>query len=427
MVVWQRERRLVWHCLWALGIMALGLILLDLLRALSFFSRIHSWAAVAAGMGMAALGLAFARLLYRDWTLLGGAGMPPVMGDDWRERSHPALRGYCRQWHAYLRRLARNPQLGAELKAVLGQQAADIADTLGAHPLNDDLRRQLEAVLQAVVPTLQAALDEARARAMRQAVRDVMLACALSPRHTGDLLVLGAGLWRLGQRLVHLVAGALSLREQVRLAGACGQTVAALDLPAVRQALLVNLDARWPIKGPGVDDVRHGLEAGVVVAAGGYAVWDRLGALRPWSPPAAAACLAARGPAMLREVGEICVREVLPILKPRLLAAMPETVTAQPGFWDTAGASLPFALEAAGHALALSSPAAPVANPVYERADSGAAFYNGHGGRAPLPRAGSAPAAPRRRHRTGHRKVRGIGEVWSTFIQRIKYSKTQPD
>lgn len=172
-------------------------------------------------------------------------------------------------------------------------------------------------------------LDGEAERIVSECVRDVMLAVALSPYRSADLLMV---LYRNGQMILQL-ARLYQTRpapvEQFRILKDVAAIVAAVNFLNFTEKLVEQLLERVPVLGQLAGDVSQGLGAGLLTSAAGHAAIQRCRSIDPWNRDAARESLAGRMSSFARDVKSIFHSEVLPKLRPRVpdFASVPERIS----------------------------------------------------------------------------------------------------
>ncbi|MHC1727040.1 MAG: YcjF family protein [Syntrophobacteraceae bacterium] len=172
-------------------------------------------------------------------------------------------------------------------------------------------------------------LDREAELIVRDCVRDVMLAVALSPYRSADLLIV---LYRNGQMILQL-ARLYQTRpapiEQFRILKDVVAIVAAVNFLNFTEKLVEQLLERVPVLGQLAGDVSQGFGAGLLTSAAGHAAIHRCKSIDPWNRNAARERLAGRMSSFAKDVKSIFSAEVLPKLRPRVpdFTSVPERIS----------------------------------------------------------------------------------------------------
>jgi len=406
--LWTMVCRISAVVLFFLGLFFLG----ELARLFMLFYRLHP----VAGWTFAALmGLGLVYLLARGfvaWRSIPRALKPPPRPDP-AHPDHDAMAAWCGYLERYLRRMARNPHLPDEARAFARSKAADIVDTLSAHPLNDDLARTIERTETDVLAPLLQSLDELAAAEVRKSVRDVMLAVTFSPYPSVDLLVVLYRNTSMVLRVSRIYRARPSPREELLILRDIMTTVAAVNFLNISRKLMESLLSQIPFIGRVADDIAQGLGAGLLTSVTGHAAMDRCAAYRGWSREEEIQSLGAKTAGFLKDVRDMFTRDLLPDLKTRICAAAPAAESDAPGFWDKVTRGVAAAVDMTARTLDFI-----VIKPV-EASVQGVATAGAFVGRS-VADAGSTIARGARH--AGRSSRRHASRVFQTFAQRIKYT-----
>lgn len=368
-------------------------------------------------------GLAFAVLLLAVllWAMVYGIvhwrrhprvlTAPPL--PDLDEATHPEMREYCSYLARYLGRLADNPNLDETRRAIAREKAADIAEVVGHHPLNDDLRRTIRKTEADVVGPLLADLGAKAEQEVRRSVRDVMLGVTLSPYPSVDLLIVLYRNLAMVTRVIGLYHSRPAAREELRILRDILLAVATVNFIHLNRKLIENLFAQIPVIGRFVDDIGQGLGAGMLTSVAGHAAVRRCTAFRGWNREEEARSLGARSADFLVDVRNLFTRELLPELKSRIAATVPPERAGEPGFWETISAGIGAAVDATARTLDAFILKPAVAG-VQGVAAAGTSLARG------VTRA--TTSAGRASARGGRAASQGAFRVLKTFGQRVKYT-----
>jgi uncharacterized membrane protein YcjF (UPF0283 family) len=326
------------------------IIVLELMRGFAFFYRFSPTAGwtYAAVLAVGAIGGCI--YLLRVWASYPRVLEPPPLPEP-EHASHLEMRRYVEYLSHYLARLSRNPNLEEAQSQSALQQADELREVLGAHPLNEDLRRAIERTEADVVAPLLQHLEDLANQEIRKSVRDVMLGVTLSPYHSVDLVVVVYRNAAMTLRIAGIYRSRPGTPEQLRILRDVLRVVVTVNFLYIGRNLLENLFANIPFVGRVVDDIGQGLGAGLFTSAAGHAALERCAAYRGWSRRAAEDSLASQTKAFLVDVRDLFTRDVLPALRGKLRAEVPTELVNEPGFWDRLSAGIGSAVDLTGNLL----------------------------------------------------------------------------
>jgi uncharacterized membrane protein YcjF (UPF0283 family) len=253
-------------------------VVLELLRGFAFFYRLHPVAGWTYVAGLALLVLYSTWYLYRNWLRLPRVLRAPPFPDNPEQASFHELRDYCAYLVRYQRRLARNRLLEDEQRRLLRASVDSIDDAFGAHPLRDDLIREIQAAENEAIKPALATLEKTASLEVRQSVRDIMLGVTLSPCHSVDVLIVLYRNARMILRIAAIFEGRPDRQEQFYIFKDTLRTIAAVNILNMGRTLVESLFSNLPLVGRAVDDISQGLGAGLLTSATGHA------AKRPSNP-----------------------------------------------------------------------------------------------------------------------------------------------
>ncbi|HPF98858.1 MAG TPA: YcjF family protein [Kiritimatiellia bacterium] len=391
-----------------LGLFFLG----ELARLYMLFYRIHP---IAGWTYAAILGLGFLYVLVRAivaWRSIPRALTPPPR-PDLDHPDHKAMLAYSRYLARFLRRMGRNTHLPQEARSFAREKAADIADTLSAHPLNDDLVRTIQKTENEVIAPLLQSLDELAAGEVRKSVRDVMLGVTFSPYPSVDLLVVLYRNTAMVLRVSRIYRARPSPREELTILRDIMTTVAAVNFLNISRKLMESLLSQIPFIGGVADDIAQGIGAGLLTSVTGHAAMDRSGAFRGWNREEEIQSLGSKTAGFLKDVKDMFTKDLLPDLKPRICAVATPAQADAPGFWEKVIRGVAAAVDATARTLDFIV-IKPATASVQGVATAGAFVTRS------VADAGSSIA--RGAKHAGRSSRRHISRVLQTFGQRIKYT-----
>ncbi|MBP7829511.1 MAG: DUF697 domain-containing protein [Kiritimatiellae bacterium] len=374
-----------------------------LYRIRPLWADIYSWIVVLTLVSI---------LSYILWLLRQHPPIPRPPRVTGREPDHARMRAYLRYLTDYLYHLARNPHLEPDRQGTLLAGARDIRDVLGAHPLNEDLARQiLKTEEQVVLPAL-AALNEKASAEVRHSVRDVMLGVTLSPYQALDLVVVTYRNLAMAGRVVRIYHGRPAPGDSWRILRDILVTVATVNALNVTRRLFASLLSEVPLVGRVVEGIGQGLGAGLMTSITGHAAMDRCMAFRGWNAEEERRSLGERMAGFLTDVRDLFTKDLLPQLKGLIRSGAQPGAADQPGFWDAIARGINSAVD-----LTARVADTIVVQPVVA-VGTGVVQAGSYLTRGAVQAGQTAVRATRRRVR---RTSSGVGRVVRTFGQRLYY------
>lgn len=384
------------------GIFITVIAMLEALRGFAFLYRIHPWAGWTFALFVAAFTLYVLSFIFVRWFRLPKALKPPDLPDHLPDASFKQLRDYSHYLIRYMIRLDRNPLLPQNERAGLSEAIAGLEDVLSAHPLRDDLIREIKKTeIQTVIPRLEQ-LEQLADSEVRRSVRDIMLGVTLSPYHSMDTLIV---LYRnavMVLRIADIFDGRPEKTEQVMILRDTLRTVVAVNVLNMGRTLIEGLFTNVPLIGRVMDDISQGLGAGLLTSATGHAAILRCAAFRPWKREKAVSSIAGQARVFFTDVRNIFSCDILPHLKTRISLSSPARDTEDPGFWNTL---------VQGIAVSVDNTISTMDALLLQPAMAGTRSAS---------RAGSV--AIRATRTAGSTTYRGMARILRTFAQRIKYT-----
>lgn len=326
--------------------------------------------------------------------------------------THDDMKAYVRYLGHVLKRMGANPFLDEPLRQQLRQEAYDMDDTLGAHPLNDDLRgiiaKSSSGVLQAGMARLrEQANGHARAR-MRCIAQDVVE----PPLPIGHCLVVVYHEIALVSEIVETYLGRPALFEHLSVIRDVWQVLAEGRFLALGRDLFASVYANAPPLGRSIDDIGPAMTSIWLTRIITMSAIIRCETLDEWETSAAIRRIEAMTEETVAAIKETLAQDILPILKLRLRHSAPEGTADVPAFSKSIVDGVTKALDTLANTLK-HQPAEKTSllsrrHTVFD-----------HPGIPPEP-------APSERHRKRRRRRGGMFRVLQTFGQRIKYTVGGP-
>jgi hypothetical protein len=248
--------------------------------------------------------------------------VPPPFCD--LETARPrVVKRHARYLIAVQERLAENPFVPAESRALLLAEASGMKKRLGMHGSAFHLVPAMKNSVEQVIGPAIAPLDAEAERRVRSCVRDTMLGVTVSPWRSMDLLVV---LYRNGQMVLEvsqLYHGRPRLRDQIRIFGDVIKIAATVQFLNIGSRLIENMTSWIPLLGRFADDIAQGIGAGLFTSVTGYATIDRCRSFQGWDEAAARAGLGAKLKQFLSDLKGVVADTIMPALRSRIEASTP--------------------------------------------------------------------------------------------------------
>lgn len=415
----------LWNLLVRLTVVAgvlLGFVFLaECLRLFVLFYHIHPLAGFAFA-GIFFIGaLALFIYLWHGLRAYPRALVPPRM-PELPAASHVEMRRYCDYLIEYLDRLTENPNLDGEFTKAAQERIAAIEDTLGAHPLNDDLARTIAKTEEETIAPLLGRLDEKASQEVRRSVRDVMLAVTLSPYPSADILIVLYRNFTMAFRVMRIYRSRPTPREEWQILRDILAVVATVNFLNISRRLIESLFSQVPLIGRVIDDIGQGLGAGLLTSVAGHTAMDRCAAFRGWSNEEEVRSLGARMGNFLTDVKDLFTKDLMPELKGPIRLTVSPNEAEQPGFWDTIARGVASAIDMTAKTVdfLVIKPATAGVQTVAAGVH-GVADVSSRIGRSVI-NASSDTVSQHHNHRHHRPAHGGLGRVLNTFGQRIKYT-----
>jgi len=252
--------------------------------------------------------------------------------------------GRPRQWRRYgryvcryARRLAANPSLTAEQRAMAQATSSELVAVVRSTRNVAELREAITHAEQGTIIPLLETIDTQAAAHVRECMRDVMIAVAVSPYKALDLFIVVYRNLAMVRRVVVSYNARPRLREQLQIGWDILAVVATVNYIHMGRSLIEGLGSRVPGIGRFVDEIAQGVGAGFMTTVVGHAAIDRCRAFRGWNVDAARSGLSARVQDFYRDVRDLFTRDVLPGLLRRIGDTSRETMDRVVGVLDETG------------------------------------------------------------------------------------------
>jgi uncharacterized membrane protein YcjF (UPF0283 family) len=247
---------------------------------------------------------------------------PPACNLD--EASARELRAQMRYLISVMERLSGNPLIPGEARASLMAEAARMKKGLNAPMKANERVAVLKASVDNVIVPAIKPLDDEAERRVRSCVRDTMLGVTVSPWRSMDLLVV---LYRNGQMILEvsqLYNGRPRLRDQLRILSDVLSIVATVQFLNIGSKLIDNMTSWIPVLGRFADDIAQGVGAGLFTSVTGYAAIDRCRSFQGWDAAIAKAGMGNQLKQFLADLKGVVGDTIMPALRSRIEAAVPE-------------------------------------------------------------------------------------------------------
>ena len=379
---------------------------MELIKAFNVLYRAHHLVAYAFAAGLAVASIMLVLRLFGFALDHRTLDAPPRPEDG--TATHDDMKNYVRYLVHVLKRLGANPQLDELVRQQLRQEAYDIDDTLGAHPLNDDLRgiisKNSSGVLQVAMLRLrEQANGHARMR-MKAIAQDVVE----PPFPVGHCLVLVYHEMALVSDIVETYLGRPALFEHLSVMRDVWRVLGEGRFLNLGQDLFASVYANAPPLGRAIDDIGPALTSIWITRVIAIAAMIRCETLEEWDTADAIGRIEAMTEETIASMKETLTQDVFPVLKLRLRHSAPEGTEDVAAFIKSIVDGVTKALDTLAHTLkhqpAEKSSLLSKRHTVFD-----------HPGIPPDP-------APPERRRKRRRRSGGMFRVLQTFGQRLKYT-----
>ena len=389
------------------AILVVALLLVEFFRIGLLFHRAHPLLAYAF-VGIAAIfAIVMAIRLFAflaDRKTLKAPWMP---GTAWDFRDYKAQ---CKYLVAVLKRMSRLDHLDSEARKSLRQSAYDVEETLGHHPLREDLARLVEKAEDKYIGEIH---DVLRANAhlyIRDRMKSVVEYAVEPPFPVINPFVVLYSQVVMVTRIVDLYVARPALFEYYIVLRDVFRVITEGNFFKLGQRLFEGVYANSPPMGNAIDDLGQALTSIWLTRTVGEAAIQRCEALTPWTSEGAIAELEAQAVPCLTETKECLVNDALPTLRLRIRHSAPIGVQDVAGFSESITSGIAKAVDTVVKVVASQSPETAIATARRTHSDSSPSWASEHHGVVKRVR--------RRRHSSDSRVFR----VFKTFGQRVKYS-----
>jgi hypothetical protein len=394
-----------------LGVLFLVLFGLAMVHSYDLFYRFHpalglTFLCIVVGTGLWAgtkIFLAFAaqRVL-----------SPPPSPEDGAVR-HGDMVAYCRHLVRLLKRLGDNPALPPDQQILARQQAYDIEDTLGAHPLREDLERAITRSISTVIRPAQECLRKAADRFARDRMHAVVEDVIEPPFPVVNPSVVLYIQVIMISRIVDLYFPRASLLEYWRVMSDILRVLTSGQFLKLGQRLFAGVYVNSPPLGRAIDDLGQALTSLWLTRVVSRTAMLRCEVLGTCNVRQLMRLVDRHVPAMLAETKEGFIEDALTTLRLRIRHSAPQNISDTAGFSHTVADGIAKAVDMVVSAFVNLPPEEAVANARKTLPGTAAAG---------TPSTGTTPDTGRR-GRPSRRSGRGSPfRVFHTFGQRIKYS-----
>lgn len=326
--------RFIRTLLWAVFALAAFLVFIEFFRIFVFFYRLNPIFAFAYVGALGVLVILCLVYIVRSLRSIPRILEVPDDADDLSHAGDRACRAYAAYLAAYILRLRNNPRVSAELKKHTSALRHQFEDISRKRLPAAELRPWFERMETEVVQPMLANLREKGEKEIRASVRDVMLGVMLSPYHSLDIIIVLYRNITMILRVTRIYASRPYPREQWKILMDVMRVLATVNFLNMGRKLFDGLFANLPFVGRAADDIGQGLGAGLFTSSAGHAAMLRCEAYRGWEKQEAAMTLASRTGRFFSDVKDMFIKDVVPEVKGRLFASVPDEKTEDPGFWD---------------------------------------------------------------------------------------------
>jgi hypothetical protein len=324
--------------------------------------------------------------------------------------SFDALKESCEHLVHTFKRLGANPHLDDDLRKHLLQQAYDTDETLGHHPLADDLTRALEAGRTAMGPAIERLRERAR-RLTRERMAFIVQDLVQPPLPVPSTLILAYHEMALMSDIADTYLGNASLIEHLTVARDAWDAMSEGRFLSIGQNIVSCVQANSPPMDRGIDEVCSALTAMWVTQTAGLVAMLRCECLSEWDMEETVGRIEALTDESIAVMRQVLLDDAQPLLKLKMRHAAAGV---------DAAAYAKSVIESVTRALDIYSTQIKRPQP----------------GTSPLARRSTIHDEPlaseeatreeaaSRRHRK--RAPRGMFRVLRTFAQRVKYTAGNP-
>lgn len=412
--VFRRIGRAVQRTALAVGVLIAALLAFEAMKLFFYLHRVHPYAA------WSYLGVFCIAALYAFFRGLGflhdhGTLLPDELPAPERAR-HRDLVARCRFLSLYLKRLSHNVLLTEDEQAKARQAAYDIDDTLGAHPLLEDLARAIAKSEGQTIPALQANLDEEAAAIARDKMAAVVADVIQPPFPVVNALVVFYHQFTLTTSLTGVYVSEPALFEYAIVLRDTWRVMTRGDFIRIGQDLFAGVYANCPPMGKAIEDLGQAISCIWLTQSVATAATLRSRTTRTWHTSEAIASMDARCYDSLSVTRDALINDVLPMLRTAFHHKVPRGADESPVFLSNLVAGITRAVDAVVHGMK----ATPIEQTVQKNRRPALAEEGDFMPPMVMVRHTS------RRRRSGHGKRGGIFGVFRTLSQRLKYGSRYP-
>jgi uncharacterized membrane protein YcjF (UPF0283 family) len=304
------------------GVLLTFFAVVEFIQAYQALSALHPWVGIAfAGVFIALVGgllIYFLILIYSRPTILA----PPKIKDR-SCASKKELKKYCRYLVRYMARLEKNAKFTDEERQLAGARLQIISARIKSAPSKEKYMKLIETAEQEVMDPLIKKLNKMAEDEVRFCTRDIMLAVALSPYKSVDILIVLTRNGAMIMRVIRIFHGRPMLGDLLKIFWDTLKVVATVNFLNMGGKMMESLGTSLPLFGKVAEAATEGVGAGYFTSVAGYSAIDRCTAYTGWELGAARDRMSAKLARFLIDVKKIFTNDVLDKLLSMRLVDLP--------------------------------------------------------------------------------------------------------
>lgn len=316
------------------GLLLAFFVFLELLRAYAFFHRLNP----IIGIGYLVVLFIFAIYSFfsirKSWNRIPRILLAPELPHELQQASFEQLNDYAHYLIDYMERLSRNHLLDAGRLKQLRAGIAGLEDVFSAHPLLDDLLREIELIEERILIPINAVLEEAAIEEINISVNKIMQGATISPYHSIDAFIVLYQNACMTNRILAIFDGSITKFEQPWIYRDLIRLLSSVRILCMERTLMEGLFTSLPAIGH-ADHISQGLCAGLLSSTTGYATILRCTTFRYWDNQKASHRLRGQTRDYIIHVRNTFIQNILPLLKIHILHAPGADVQIDSGLWNT--------------------------------------------------------------------------------------------
>ena len=408
--VFSQSARFLYRLAAAVVVLLLFIAAMEVLRA---FRLAH---ALSPALGWFVAAAALSAAIYAAWKVFGfladrrTLAAPPL--PDTQDPTFEELKEGATYFVHYFKRLGANPHLDDETRKQMRQEAYDIEEILGHHPLGDDLARAVAKSRQTLGPVIERLRTRAR-RLSRERMKFVVQDVVEPPFPCLPSMVLVYHQLAMTSDIVNTYLTRPALFEYYLVMRDAWSVLAEGRFLSLGQNLFEGVYTNTPPLGRAIDDIGPALTSMWLTRTVALVAMLRCEATIEWDTEDAVGRVEALTPDTIAAIKQSLQEDVVPILKLRLRHSSPEGVTDPDAFSRSVVDGVARALDTL------------VGNLRHQAPESSAILARRqtiHDEPPVSEEATRAEVETRRSHGRRRRSPRGVFRVFRTFGQRLKYT-----